>query len=93
MIHIYKGAFIKRPKGEMNIGKVENYDSLHGVSLILWEADIEHECKLNADDGHVDELEVTYDNDTGPKLLELDIISQDEYFLLEEEEVDYITIV
>ena len=84
MIHIYKGAFIKRPS---------RYNSLHSLSQMLWEEDIEHECKLSADDGHVDELEVTYDNDTGPKLLELDIISQDEYFLLEEEVVDYITIV
>ena len=44
-MNIYKMAYVNR-KGRQ-IGEIENYDELHGVSTLLWEQEIAHECRLN----------------------------------------------
>ena len=52
-MNIYKIAYVNRHGRQ--IGEIENYDTLSGVSTLLWAEEIPHECKLNADDGEVDE--------------------------------------
>ena len=49
-MNIWKYAFVGI-KGKQ-IGEVINYDTLDGVSTLLWEEDVPHETKLNTDDGH-----------------------------------------
>ena len=88
---IYKMAYVNR--NGRQIGEVENYDELHGVSTLLWEEDIVHECKLNANDGKLDELEIEVEEDTLDKLLKNYIIDLHEYNELYQAEVDFIILI
>ena len=90
-MNIYKMAYVNR-KGRQ-IGEIENYDELHGVSTLLWEQEIAHECKLSADDGKLDELEIEVEEDTLMKLIETHIITADEYQELYQAEVDFIILI
>ena len=89
-MNIWKYAFVGI-KGKQ-IGEVINYDTLDGVSTLLWEEDVPHETKLNTDDGHY-ELEVEVEKDTLDKLLEHYVIDIHEYNQLYQADVDFITIV
>ena len=90
-MNIYKYAFVNR-RGRQ-IGEIINYDELHGVSTLLWEQEIAHECKLSADDGKLDELEIEVEEDTLMKLIENHIITADEYQELYQAEVDFIILI
>ena len=90
-MNIYKMAYVNR-KGRQ-IGEIENYDELHGVSTLLWEQEIAHECKLSADDGKLDEVEIEVEEDTLMKLIENHIITADEYQELYQAEVDFIILI
>ena len=90
-MNIYKMAYVNR--NGRQIGEVENYDELHGVSTLLWEEDIVHECKLNANDGKLDELEIEVEEDTLMKLIENHIITADEYQELYQAKVDFIILI
>ena len=90
-MNIWKCAFVNR-RGRQ-IGEIENYDELHGVSTLLWEQEIAHECKLSADDGKLDELEIEVEEDTLMKLIENHIITADEYQELYQAEVDFIILI
>jgi len=82
-MNIYKSAMLKRPKGT----------ALATVSTILWEDYIDHQTYCDEQDNTVKQHEIDVDVDTLSKLLERDIISEEEYFLLIEEDVDVIIIV
>ena len=90
-MNIYKIAFVNR-KGRQ-IGEVINYDELHGVSTLLWEEGIVHECGLNTEGGDMDELEIEVEEDTLMKLLEHYVIDLDEYNELYQAKVDFITLI
>ena len=75
------------------IGEVINYDTLDGVSTLLWAEEIPHECKLNSDGGDMDELEIEVEEDTLMKLIENRIITADEYYELYQADVDFITLI
>ena len=90
-MNIYKIAFVNR-RGRQ-IGEIENYDELYGVSTLLWAEEIPHEGKLNADDGELDELEIEVEKDTLMKLIENHIITVDEYNELYQAKVDFITLI
>jgi len=90
-MNIYKMAYVNR-KGRQ-IGEVINYDTLDGVSTLLWEEDIVHECKLNANDGKLDELEIEVEEDTLDKLLKNYIIDLHEYNELYQAKVDFIILI
>ena len=90
-MNIYKMAYVNR--NGRQIGEIENYDELHGVSTLLWEQEIAHECKLSADDGKLDELEIEVEEDTLMKLIENHIITADEYQELYQAEVDFIILI
>ena len=89
-MNIYKMAYVNR--NGRQIGEIENYDELHGVSTLLWEEDVPHETKLNTDDGHY-ELEVEVEKDTLDKLLEHYVIDLHEYNELYQAKVDFITLI
>ena len=80
---IYKSAMLKRPKGI----------ALATISTLLWEDDIQHQTHCDEQDRTITQHEIDVDVDTLSKLLERDIISEEEYFLLIEEDVDVIIIV
>ena len=90
-MNIYKYAFVNR-KGRQ-IGEVINYDDLPGVSTLLWEEGIIHECRLNTEGGDMDELEIEVVKDTLMKLIENHIITADEYNELYQAKVDFITLI
>ena len=90
-MNIYKIAYVNRHGRQ--IGEIENYDTLSGVSTLLWAEEIPHECKLNADDGEVDEVEIEVEKDTLMKLIENHIITADEYQELYQAEVDFIILI
>ena len=90
-MNIYKMAYVNR--NGRQIGEIENYDELHGVSTLLWEQEIAHECKLSADDGKLDELEIEVEEDTLMKLIENHIITADEYQELYQAKVDFIILI
>ena len=90
-MNIYKTAFVNR-RGRQ-IGEIENYDELHGVSTLLWEQEIAHECKLNADNGELDEVEIGVEEDTLDKLIKNYIITAEEYAELYQAEVDFIILI
>jgi hypothetical protein len=90
-MNIYKCAYVNR-KGRQ-IGEIENYDTLHGVSTLLWAEEIPHECRLNADDGELDELEIEVEEGTLMKLIDNHIITADEYHELFQAEVDFIILI
>ena len=91
---IYKYAIVNR-RGRQ-IGEIENYDTLDGVSTLMWAEEIPHEVKLSSDDGKVDEksnrteLEIEVEEDTLNKLLKNNIITVDEYHELYQAKVDFI---
>ena len=89
-MNIWKYALVSR-RGRA-IGQIVNYDTLDGVSTLLWAEDVPHETKLNTDDGHY-ELEVEVAKDTLDKLLEHYVIDLHEYNQLYQADVDFITIV
>ena len=90
-MNIYKIAFVNR-KGRQ-IGEVINYDDLPGVSTLLWEEGIVHECKLNADNSELDELQIEVVEDTLDKLLKNHILDLDEYNELYQAKVDFISLI
>ena len=90
-MNIYKMAYVNR-KGRQ-IGEIENYDELHGVSTLLWEEDIVHEVKLDGNDGDMDELQIEVEEDTLDKLLKNHIIDLDEYNELYQAKVDFIILI
>ena len=90
-MNIYKIAYVNRHGRQ--IGEIENYDTLSGVSTLLWAEEIPHECKLNADDGEVDEVEIEVEEDTLMKLIENHIITADEYHELYQADVDFIDLI
>ena len=90
-MNIYKIAYVNRHGRQ--IGEIENYDTLSGVSTLLWAEEIPHEGKLNPDNGELDELEIGVEEDTLMKLIENHIITADEYQELYHNEVDFITLI
>jgi hypothetical protein len=90
-MNIYKMAYVNR-RGRQ-IGEIENYDELHGVSTLLWEEDIVHEVKLDGNDGDMDELQIEVEEDTLDKLLKNHIIDLDEYNELYQAKVDFIILI
>ena len=89
-MNIWKYAFVAI-KGKQ-LGEVINYDTLDGVSTLLWEEGIVHETKLKTEDGHY-ELEVEVEKDTLDKLLEHYVIDLHEYNELYQAKVDFITLI
>ena len=89
-MNIYKIAYVNRHGKQL--GEVINYDTLDGVSTLLWEEDVPHETKLNTDDGHY-ELEVEVEKDTLDKLLEHYVIDIHEYNRLYQAHVDFIDLI
>ena len=90
-MNIYKIAFVNR-RGRQ-IGEIENYDELYGVSTLLWAEEIPHEGRLNADNGELDEVEIEVEEDTLMKLIDNHIITADEYHELYQADVDFVTLV
>ena len=90
-MNIYKCAFVGI-KGKQ-LGEVINYDTLDGVSTLLWEEGIVHECKLNADNSEVDELQIEVVEDTLDKLLKNHILDVHEYNELYQAKADFITLI
>ena len=90
-MNIYKCAFVGI-KGKQ-LGEVINYDTLDGVSTLLWEEGIVHECKLNADNSELDELQIEVVEDTLDKLLKNHILDLDEYNELYQAKVDFIILI
>jgi len=90
-MNIYKCAFVGI-KGKQ-LGEVINYDTLDGVSTLLWEEGIDHECRLSADDGKLDELQIEVEKDTLDKLLKNYILDLDEYNKLYQAKVDFIILI
>ena len=90
-MNIYKIAYVNRHGRQ--IGEIENYDTLSGVSTLLWAEEIPHEGKLNPDNGELDELEIGVEKDTLMKLLEHYVINLDEYNELYQADVDFIELV
>ena len=90
-MNIYKYAFVNR-RGRQ-IGEIENYDELYGVSTLLWAEEIPHEGRLNADNGELDEVEIGVEEDTLMKLIDNHIITADEYHELYQADVDFVTLV
>ena len=90
-MNIYKMAYVNR-KGRQ-IGEIENYDELHGVSTLLWAEEIPHEIKLDGDGGDMDQLEIEVEEDTLMKLIDNHIITADEYYELYQADVDFIILI
>ena len=90
-MNIYKCAYVNR-KGRQ-IGEIENYDTLHGVSTLLWAEEIAHECKTSTGTVKVPELEIEVEEDTLMKLIDNHIITADEYHELYQAEVDFIILI
>ena len=90
-MNIYKIAYVNRHGRQ--IGEIENYDTLSGVSTLLWSEEIPHEGKLNPDNGELDELEIGVEEDTLMKLIENHIITADEYQELYQADVDFIDLI
>tara|TARA_R100001530_G_scaffold109982_1_gene77331 strand:- start:2 stop:274 length:273 start_codon:yes stop_codon:yes gene_type:complete len=90
-MNIYKMAYVNR-KGRQ-IGEIENYDELHGVSTLLWAEEIPHEVKLDGDGGDMDQLEIEVEEGTLMKLIDNHIITVDEYHELYQAKVDFIILI
>ena len=90
-MNIYKIAYVNRHGKQL--GEVINYDTLDGVSTLLWEEGIDHECRLSADDGKLDELQIEVEKDTLDKLLKNYILDLDEYNKLYQAKVDFIILI
>ena len=90
-MNIYKIAYVNRHGRQ--IGEIENYDTLSGVSTLLWAEEIPHEGKLNPDNGELDELEIEVVEDTLDKLLKNHILDVHEYNELYQAKADFITLI
>ena len=92
-MNIWKYAFVGI-KGKQ-IGEVINYDTLDGVSTLLWAEDIPHESKLSIyeDQDKLEILEIQVEKDTLDKLLEHYVIDIHEYNQLYQADVDFITLI
>ena len=90
-MNIYKIAYVNRHGKQL--GEVINYDTLDGVSTLLWAEEIPHEGKLNPDNGELDELEIGVEEDTLDKLLKNHILDLDEYNELYQANVDFIILI
>ena len=90
-MNIYKMAYVNR-KGRQ-IGEIESYDELHGVSTLLWAEEIPHEVKLDGDGGDMDQLEIEVEEGTLMKLIDNHIITVDEYHELYQAKVDFIILI
>ena len=92
-MNIYKTAVVSR-RGRA-IGQVVNYDTLDGVSTLLWAEDIPHESKLSIyeDQDKLEILEIQVEKDTLDKLLEHYIIDIHEYNRLYQAHVDFIDLI
>ena len=90
-MNIYKMAYVNR-RGRQ-IGEIENYDELHGVSTLLWAEEIPHEVKLDGDGGDMDQLEIEVEEGTLMKLIDNHIITVDEYHELYQAKVDFIILI
>ena len=92
-MNIYKCAFVGI-KGKQ-LGEVINYDTLDGVSTLLWAEDIPHESKLSIyeDQDKLEILEIQVEKDTLDKLLEHYVIDLHEYNQLYQADVDFITLI
>ena len=90
-MNIYKNAMISM-KGKQ-LGEVINYDTLHGVSTLLWEDDIDHLTYCEEQDGQLSHHEIEVMEDTLDKLLKNYIIDLHEYNELYQAEVDFIILI
>jgi hypothetical protein len=92
-MNIYKTAVVSR-RGRA-IGQVVNYDTLDGVSTLLWAEDIPHESKLSIyeDQDKLEILEIQVEKDTLDKLLEHYVIDIHEYNRLYQAHVDFIDLI
>ena len=92
-MRIYKYTLVNRQGRQ--IGEIENYDTLHGVSTLMWAEDIPHATKLSSDCNKTtwEELEIEVRKDTLDKLLKNFIITVDEYQEIYHNEVDFITLI
>ena len=92
-MNIYKTAVVSR-RGRA-IGQVVNYDTLDGVSTLLWAEDIPHESKLSIyeDQDKLEILEIQVEKDTLDKLLEHYVIDIHEYNRLYQADVDFIDLI
>ena len=90
-MNIYKMAYVNR--NGRQIGEIENYDELHGVSTLLWAEEIPHEVKLDGDGGDMDQLEIEVEEGTLMKLIDNHIITVDEYHELYQAKVDFIILI
>ena len=92
-MNIYKTAVVSR-RGRA-IGQVVNYDTLDGVSTLLWAEDIPHESKLSIyeDQDKLEILEIQVEKDTLDKLLEHYVIDIHEYNKLYQAHVDFIDLI
>ena len=92
-MNIYKTAVVSR-RGRA-IGQVVNYDTLDGVSTLLWAEDIPHESKLSIyeDQDKLEILEIQVEKDTLGKLLEHYVIDIHEYNRLYQAHVDFIDLI
>ena len=90
-MNIYKYAFVNR-KGRQ-IGEVINYDTLDGVSTLLWEDDIDHLTYCEQQDEQLSRHEIEVVEDTLDKLLKNYILDLHEYNELYQAKVDFITLI
>ena len=92
-MNIWKYAFVAI-KGKQ-LGEVINYDTLDGVSTLLWAEDIPHESKLSIyeDQDKLEILEIQVEKDTLDKLLEHYVIDIHEYNRLYQAHVDFIDLI
>ena len=92
-MNIWKYALVSR-RGRA-IGQIVNYDTLDGVSTLLWAEDIPHESKLSIyeDQDKLEILEIQVEKDTLDKLLEHYVIDIHEYNRLYQAHVDFIDLI
>ena len=92
-MNIYKTALVSR-RGRA-IGQIVNYDTLDGVSTLLWAEDIPHEAKLSIyeNQNKLEILEIEVVEDTLMKLIDNHIITADEYHELYQADVDFIDLI
>jgi hypothetical protein len=75
------------------LGEVINYDTLHGVSTLLWEDDIQHLTYYEEQDKQLSHHEIEVVEDTLDKLLKNYILDLHEYNKLYQADVDFIYLI
>ena len=90
-MNIYKCAFVGI-KGKQ-LGEVINYDTLDGVSTLLWEDDIDHLTYCEQQDEQLSRHEIEVVEDTLDKLLKNYILDLHEYNELYQAKVDFIYLI